>query len=230
MALWPNLISSELYGASGTLVGLLAWDSTLFDACTFPEGVSADTVVATILMQYGKTPLMHPSPEYMKAYLPIWCARYAAIWEKMYATTTFDYNPIDNLRRKTTYTDTEGRELVRDATVTDESTGETNGEITTSNEVENMVSAENADTYQPDTKNTENGTTNQSQTVESNGTQKTDLTDTEQRQLVHEENAEGSIGVITTQTMIEQERNVSQFNIYDFIAGTFAQEFCLLAW
>ena len=38
----------------------------------------------------------------------------------------------------------------------------------------------------------------------------------------------GNVGVTTTQQMIEEERRVSQFNIYDYIIESFKRRFCLL--
>lgn len=38
----------------------------------------------------------------------------------------------------------------------------------------------------------------------------------------------GNIGVTTTQQMIEEERRVSQFNIYDYIIESFKRRFCLM--
>lgn len=40
----------------------------------------------------------------------------------------------------------------------------------------------------------------------------------------------GNIGVTTTQEMIEQERNVSRFNIVDEIVDSFKEEFCILVY
>ena len=38
----------------------------------------------------------------------------------------------------------------------------------------------------------------------------------------------GNVGATTTQQMIEEERRVSQFNIYDYIIESFKRRFCLL--
>lgn len=38
----------------------------------------------------------------------------------------------------------------------------------------------------------------------------------------------GNIGVTTTQQMIDEERRVSEFNIYDYIIESFIRRFCLL--
>lgn len=42
--------------------------------------------------------------------------------------------------------------------------------------------------------------------------------------------AHGNIGVTTTQQMIEQERNVVKFNIYDYIVDSFKNRFCILVY
>lgn len=43
-------------------------------------------------------------------------------------------------------------------------------------------------------------------------------------------NAKGNIGVTTTQQMIEQERGVVEFNIYDYIIESFKKRFCILVY
>lgn len=45
---------------------------------------------------------------------------------------------------------------------------------------------------------------------------------------VRERTEQGNIGVTTTQQMLKEERDVSQFNIYDFIAENFKERFCLM--
>lgn len=65
---------------------------------------------------------------------------------------------------------------------------------------------------------TTTGTDNRTQTGTDTGTVDTIYTDTEQ----------GNIGVTTTQQMIEAERELVRFNIYDVIIESFKQRFCLL--
>lgn len=43
-------------------------------------------------------------------------------------------------------------------------------------------------------------------------------------------NAKGNIGVTTTQQMIQQEREVVEFNIYDYIVDSFKLRFCILVY
>lgn len=43
----------------------------------------------------------------------------------------------------------------------------------------------------------------------------------------HEGRTHGNIGVTTSQQMIEEERRVSEFNMYDYIIQDFKQRFCI---
>lgn len=47
---------------------------------------------------------------------------------------------------------------------------------------------------------------------------------------VHEGRTHGNIGVTTSQQMIEEERRVSEFNIYDYITQDFKRRFCLMVY
>lgn len=46
----------------------------------------------------------------------------------------------------------------------------------------------------------------------------------------HKGHTYGNIGVTTSQQMIEEERRVVQFNIYDYIIQSFQRRFCLLVY
>lgn len=46
----------------------------------------------------------------------------------------------------------------------------------------------------------------------------------------HTVSSHGTIGVITNQDMIEKEREVSKFNLYDYIADDFQAEFLIGLW
>jgi hypothetical protein len=43
----------------------------------------------------------------------------------------------------------------------------------------------------------------------------------------HERTEQGNIGLTSTQQLIKEEREVDQFNIYDYIINDFRQRFCL---
>lgn len=113
---------------------------------------------------------------------------------------------------------------------------------------EHTVSADNSDWYQAGNKDSYSGSDNDtidinnesegsthtsnttSATQESNDNTGRELTGTENitESTTHSIRAHGNIGVTTTQQMLQSERELVQFNIYDYIADSFHNEFCLL--
>lgn len=93
-----------------------------------------------------------------------------------------------------------------DATITINRGGSNGGTVTN----ESSVAAYNTATLQPEAK-----------TVTTPSTTWGD-TSTETRK--------GNIGVTATQDLIQKQREVVQFNIYDFIAESFKKEFCLMVY
>lgn len=85
---------------------------------------------------------------------------------------------------------------------------------------------------------TDTGTVDNAKT--DTGTVNTDMTDTGTISDVGDEtgtvelkkvgNARGNIGVTTTQQMIEQERRVLEFNIYNYIVESFKKRFCIMVY
>lgn len=139
---------------------------------------------------------------------------------------------------------TVGAQYSSDNTRTDDLTQETTSE--------NNVSAYNSSVYEPREKtvvtqkntgtvsNAENGssTVTNGGTVKNNGSENTGETTTSGGTVKNEnsgtgnetytEQSEGSIGVITSEIMLQQEREAALFNIYDIITTDFKNRFCLL--
>lgn len=117
---------------------------------------------------------------------------------------------------------------------------------------ETSVSAYNSSDYEPrektvvsqtntgtvTSKENGNGSVTDSGTVKNNGSENTEETTTSGGTVKNEnsgtgnetytEQSEGSIGVITSEIMLQQEREVALFNIYDIITTDFKNRFCLL--
>lgn len=121
--------------------------------------------------------------------------------------------------------------------------------------IESTISAYNSSSYQPDKMETHGGVDHVSRTDDtnetdvSNGTSNSTVNNTESSTTTgkndrtlsgttgeessgtetfkHAMRAYGNIGVTTTQQMLQSERELVQFNIYDYIADSFAREFCL---
>lgn len=207
MPIQPNLISNERFFAGGDTYCMLEANRNLFHDMALPDGVDSELVIAAILHKYGATPLQHPDPNYMQAYIGYWSKRQLPIFTKLFATTHLQYNPIENYDRTEVSTDSR---TIKSSAKTEESRNEDAS-------TEHKVSAENSDEYQPDSM--DSGTTESENVLKSSG----DSVDTNKR----ESKISGNIGVTTTQQMIAEERNIVTFDIYSYIAERYKDEFCL---
>lgn len=193
--------------ANLSIMGLYLYDQTVLNAFDLPAGVDLETLKANILVECAELEILIPDPAVFKRSLTYWSRANKPIWQKLYNTTQFDYNPIWNKDGIITeehdmqYTDNEERDLASGAT----STGT------------NQVTGFNAATFQDAEKNTTTGSGTDTGTIDRTRTDTGTITRREQ----------GNIGITTTQQMIKEEREVSQFNIYAYITQAFKSMYCL---
>lgn len=289
--------------SSGALLSILAlynYDNTIFDNMVLPLGVEKDDVTNNLLLELSELEVIYPNWDTMKAAIGFWSKKELPVWEKLAATTKFDYKPLENLYRTEEYTDKETRNLAgtnnesrdlagtdnetrnltgsnnetRDLAATDNETRDlaaTHDSITTGtttnsgtdtqkeyvsgfneltptlgkqteqtlgqgNTVNGTVDNDSTDTGTVNKALTDTGTVNRALTdtgtvekaLTDTGTVNRDTTDTGTVDNLRTASMHGSIGVITPQQMIEQERRVSQFNIVNYIIDSFKSRFCLL--
>ena len=223
MSLFRNLLTSQLMPYGG-IISLMQYDPSLFDGMVLPKGVDKDLVIDTIIQKYGDSPLDHEDPAYLKYYIPVWSKRNLDSWTKLFATLSFDYNPLENALLDETTEETRNIDRKQDRTGT--ASTENSGTTGVNTIAEHLVSAENASDYQPDNRDTG---TEQTTTAQTTGTDSTENTTEQTAETVKTTyNRHGSIGVVTPQNMIQQEREVDKFVIYDYIADSFRDAFCLL--
>jgi len=268
---------------SGGIRAILAADSTIFENMSVPEDVEVGDVVDRIIYKYGDTPLFSPEPVILKYYIEKWSARRLPLWERFLAAVTEDYDPLENYNRNETLKDkfTHGHKIVTNDDLTHGHKVTTNDDLThghkiTTNDdlkhgetvttdddlihglqVENMVSADNANTYQPDNKGINSGTDMRDISEAHTGTDERDFDEThsgkderdfdethsgkderdldethsgtDMRELTS--NVSGNIGVTTSQQMLNQELDlIPRLDIIEFIADDFHDEFCLLVY
>ena len=155
-----------------------------------------------ILDVCGELPCIYRNPDELRKYVRIWFFKNLPVWQKLIETTHYEYDPIANYDRKETVTDTS----------TIKSSGTNNSE---NNSVE-RVAAFNSDDMTDKQSGTFNGTTSGSMDVE-----KTDSRTVE---------IKGNVGVMTTQDMIKQEREISKFDVCYYIANQFKERFCIMVY
>lgn len=169
----------------GGIRALLDYDNTIFDNMVVPAGIDLADVVDHIIYKYGDTPLFSPDPSIIKFYIGRWSKRRMFLWERFKKVIETEYQPLENYDRYD-----KGSVSFKPNTT-----------------YERTISADNATSYQPDSKDLRAGT---------------DTTDSE----LH---SHGNIGVTSAQQMLNQELDViPRLDLIDYIADDFKAEFCLL--
>lgn len=80
-------------------MGLYNWDSTLFDLMQIPKALDKDTLVQNLLAETAELEVLYPNPIVFKNLVGVWSAKQIDIWNRLYATTQYEYNPIENYNR-----------------------------------------------------------------------------------------------------------------------------------
>ena len=192
----------------------------IFDDMVLPDGVEKEVVINSIVSELAELDLLYSNPVVLKPLISVWSHKEIRIWEKLYNTTTLDYNPIDNYDR--TETETTTNERTNTASGTQDST--TTNDLTIASDNAHKVAGYDSGTLT--TAESDIGTVDNSGTVTNNIT--SDSTNNDVDNGTRTLHSRGNIGVTTTQKMIEQERKVSEFNIYDYIVKSFKRRFCIM--
>ena len=212
--------------ATMSILGLYEYDPTIFDGLTLPTAADitheADKVsnpfvpdkqafIKWLCLQLAEVSLVYASAPVIKNMIMIWSEVRLPVWKAVYNTLLYKYNPIWNKDGKIVEE--------HDLTITDDFNVR-NMKTEHDGSVANDVTGYDSNTYSPntrqvlDTADTQNGNTNNVHT------DKGTITRTEG----------GNIGVTMTQEMIRQQRDVVEFNLYDYILQDFKQQFCVMVW
>jgi hypothetical protein len=220
-----------------TVEGLYNYDDTLFNGFNVPEGLVKQIAIDTILMRTRELELLYPDLNYMKTRITIWSNKYQINWKKLYDTTVLEYNPIENYDRMEDWTDTDdetstsARDNTRNTTNTVKSTS--TNEIMNSVNVTDQNTAFNAGLADhakqiTDGDTTENGSITNTETGKD--TENDNVNGSRTGRHTKTGRAHGNIGVTTSQQMIQSERDLVIFNLYDVIAESFIENFCLMVY
>lgn len=191
-----------------SILGLLNANNTLFDEMILPEGVIKQRVIDQIVEDCAELEVLFPDPDYMKYAITSWSARRLYSWTKLFATTNFTYNPIWN----------------KDGTVTETETGSNSAERNTSGEASNTGTNSHKVRGFNDSALTES----ENNSVSNSGSSSENITDEASHTITKTREEHGNIGVTTTQQMIKEEREISNFDIYQIIADDFKTRFCVM--
>ena len=220
--------------ATMSLLGLYQADPTLFDNLELPEGLEADTLRDNMICELAELEVLYPDPVFMKSAIGFWSKKQLHVWTELYETLLYDYNPIWNKDG----TKTETRNLAATEDVTDgnshshDITSTRNlahtDDSTTTESVFGFNSSTAADANKTvlDLDTSDTGTVRDAGSSSDTRTIDRDTTDTGTVTIKEQ----GNIGVTSTQELIERQREVVQFNVYDYIIADFRKRFCLMVY
>lgn len=202
----------------------------------FDSRINLDLLAGKIVQVCGAmSPVYNTTDSYVyfhKQFFMMWKSQIS----KLLDTTEYDYEPLENYRRvedmKHTETDnrTETEGITGESNSSDESSGSTNTSSDKSSTVEDKTSAFNESVYQPDKQSTDSGkatgTEQRSDTSSGTTKNKTDRNKTEGRNnsAKDDNTIRGLNGLFTTQQLIKQEREVAEFNVYQWIVNKYMEE------
>ena len=196
--------------ANISILGLYNWDKTLFDLLTLPDELSKDDLINNICSRLAELELLYPNPEVMKGLIGVWSNSSQYEWNKLYQSMKLEYNPIDNYDRTETRTlNSHGSGNSADGG-SDRFSGNGTGKVSGFNSQTPVTRDENI-----------NSSTN---TYGKTNTESFTKIDTESIR------SKGNIGVTTSQQMIQQERDIAKYNLYDIISEEFKLRFCILVY
>lgn len=199
-----------------TLIGLYKYNPAVFSNLTLPAAVDEETFIDSLLLEYGECPLIYPDYDFMKLAIGAWCRKWYSNIERIATALNAEYNPIHNYDKTETWTENETNENNRGLT---NNTDTTYAEDSTN---ENVVSAYNESTYQPDNKNIDDvdSTTNIETSIEEN--------ENKERQNTRTGRVYGNIGVTESSEMVQNELELrTNQNLYHILSEMFYREFCL---
>ena len=147
-------------------------ENTFLDAFYYPDDATRDEFINYFLLEYGEFTPIYQYPEYLLNHIKAVSASLKYTIDKLFATLSLEYNPIENYDRMEHWTDAgqSGRSVMGSDS---ESTTYTGGETTTyaggqssvktgghsearlQHEIERQVSADNTGSYFPSEKTIE---------------------------------------------------------------------------
>lgn len=215
-----------------SIYGLWTWDHSVLDGLKahapsiIVDGVThsmdGDLLCDNVLLELTELEVIYPDPDFMKMAIERWAAKRQGTWEELFKTMFYDYDPIENYYRKEHWTDdfTHGHKRDTDLTHGHKVTMDVDDTTT------NYETGYNGSTFGETSK-----TTFQNDDTETHsGKDTTNETNSGTDKDVRDGYARGNIGVMSTQQMIEMQRETVLFNMYDIIIQEFKERFCIMVY
>lgn len=237
-------------GVSLSILGLYKFNEHLFDDMILPTGfTNADrlTVIGNIVRKCAELEILYPDYDFCKKMIGLWSKFKKPEWDRIYKLQTMQYNPIENYDRteiETTTTDmadTHSGNDTRAESGSDSQLVKSNSKETNSgtDSTGNSITSYDSNQYQPHDKTdfthghivTDDSSGNTSTLYGKNETFTHGEKIAREGEVTRELHTSGNIGTMTVQNMANQEIELSsKLNIFEIIADSFKETFCLLVY
>ena len=233
--------------ATMDLIAAYSFDPSVLDLLVLPGGVDRSVLVDNLLMETAEREIIYTNLGFLKQAIGSWSKKNLSVWEELYKTQHYEYNPIWN--KDGTILETETRNLAttedvttnvdREDKLTDKNTRNFEDKETRDldDSSTNSVYGFNSSTEAPESKvvTDYNGTDTinhtGTDTVDHTGTQDIDTTidrdTTDTGTISRARTEQGNIGLTSTQDLIRQQQELVKFNLMDYIIKDFGDKFCL---
>lgn len=233
--------------ATMDLIAAYNYDNTILDLLVLPAALDRATLIDNLLMETAEREILYSNLGFLKQAIGSWSHKNLSVWEELYKTQHYEYNPIwnkdgtvieletrnlqgsdhttDNTDRIDNLTDTNTRNFQ------DKETRDLND--TALDSVYGFNSDSDAPANKTDTDYTGTDTMDHTGTdiMDHTGRQDIDRTfnraTTDTGTVKHERTEQGNIGLTSTQDLIRQQQELVKFNLMDYIIEDFSKKFCL---
>lgn len=183
-----------------TLVGLNEYSQgKLWENLELPEGYDVEVFINEVIKHGGEFPLLYADLDFMKFQVGAWSRKWFHTFERWLKADNFEYEALYNLDVKATIEEIGENHSIKGGT--------SNGNATHSK------AAYDSNVLEP---------------VDSTSNYvRSDSNDDSDHKVVTEEYRRGNQGITMSQEMLDAERNVWMWNIYNHMADLFVNEYCI---
>lgn len=192
---------------------------SMYEDIVLDSRVDKEVMVGALLDECGAMRCLYETTATFKYFSDNFFKKYAKNIEKMWDTMEYEYDPLVNKELEWVEETDITQNLDTEENRNKDNTG-TQGNVY---EETNTVSAMNSDNYSPDNKSNSNNTRTDNFNEQVDATKNEDLTWDET-----DSHKEKGIVNVAYQDLIEKERRVAEFNVYNWISKKYAKELFLL--
>lgn len=197
---------------------------------TLDSRIDRNTLNTVIIKDLGAVRPITTDCTMFKLLLEAFFNKYSYNITKLVDTMYLEYSPLNTKDIDHTLTETENRHSVGDIDNTDTYTTNTDSSDTASKTDTNTVSAYDSSSYQPKEQVTSDSSSTVDTDVEHSGETTSDIESTVDTEKSLTENTSGKDGDTSYQSLLEQERKASEFNIFNWIIQRMREELFLLVY